>query len=40
MVPAFYKGTLSISGAPTDTYLALCGWGKGQVRAVVCKYYI
>jgi hypothetical protein len=29
--PAFFKGTLTLAGAPTDTYIALCGWGKGQV---------
>ena len=29
--PAFYRGTLAIAGAPTDTYLATCGWGHGAV---------
>jgi hypothetical protein len=29
--PAFYRGTLSVSGTPADTYVTLCGWGKGQI---------
>lgn len=29
--PAFWRGSLSIGAEPTDTYLALCGWGKGQI---------
>jgi beta-galactosidase len=29
--PAFYAGTLTVAGAPADTYITLCGWGKGQV---------
>ena len=28
--PALYRGTLQLAAAPTDTYLTLCGWGKGQ----------
>ena len=28
--PAFYRGSLTIPNAPTDSYIALCGWGKGQ----------
>ena len=27
--PAFYRGSLAISGAPTDTYASFCGWNKG-----------
>ena len=27
--PAFFRGSLAIAGAPTDTYLSLCGWTKG-----------
>lgn len=29
--PAFYYGTFSIAGQPTDTYMTLCGWGKGTM---------
>ncbi len=29
--PAFFTGTFTLAGVPTDTYIALCGWGKGQV---------
>ncbi len=29
--PAFYRGVLNIASSPADTYLTLCGWGKGQV---------
>ena len=29
--PAFYRGSLTIAGAPTDTYVSLCGWGKGTL---------
>ena len=29
--PAFFKGSLVVAGTPADTYIALCGWGKGQV---------
>ena len=31
MAPAFYKGVLTITGTPTDTYLHTCGWGRGHV---------
>lgn len=31
MVPSFYRANLTISGTPTDTYLATCGWGHGHV---------
>lgn len=27
--PAFYQGTFTITGAPTDTYITFCGWNKG-----------
>eukprot|EP01059_Diplonema_ambulator_P015110 TRINITY_DN26215_c0_g1_i1.p1 TRINITY_DN26215_c0_g1~~TRINITY_DN26215_c0_g1_i1.p1 ORF type:complete len:768 (+),score=280.04 TRINITY_DN26215_c0_g1_i1:35-2338(+) len=29
--PAFYKGTLNINGAPTDTYVSTLGFEKGMV---------
>ncbi len=29
--PAFARGSWSIAGAPTDTYLTLPGWSKGMV---------
>ena len=29
--PAFYQGTLTLPSAPADTYISLCGWGKGQI---------
>jgi len=29
--PAFFKGTLTTQSPPTDTYITLCGWGKGQI---------
>jgi len=29
--PAFFRGVMTLSTPPTDTYLTLCGWGKGQV---------
>jgi hypothetical protein len=27
----FFRGSLTISGAPTDTYMTLCGWNKGTM---------
>lgn len=29
--PAFFRGVMTLSAPPTDTYLTLCGWGKGQI---------
>ena len=29
--PTFYRGSLNIAGAPTDTYISFCGWNKGTV---------
>jgi len=29
--PAFFRGSLAVSGAPADTYISLCGWTKGFV---------
>lgn len=31
LTPAFYRGSLAVSGAPADTYLATDGWGRGTV---------
>ena len=30
-MPTFFRGTLTVPGAPADTYLSMCGWGKGTV---------
>jgi len=29
LMPTFFRGTLNVAGAPADTYLSMCGWGKG-----------
>lgn len=31
LMPTFFRGTLTIAGAPADTYVSTCGWGKGVV---------
>jgi beta-galactosidase len=31
LMPTFFRGTLTVPGAPADTYVSSCGWGKGVV---------